>query len=127
VAEITQEFLQRVRVDIDKALEVVAKRHKLASLTTGKCRYAPHEGNFRFELQGVVRGGQSRLESGYAMLREIYTKLPDIGATFVDDKRGITHTILGASPNGRKVMTQAANGKYTWTPNVVIELHKTTR
>lgn len=104
---ITPAKLQVIRTDLNKALQDVAKRHSLSSLTVGKMTYT--DSSFRAQLEAVESGGLSREASLYESQRAFDKKLPKLGTEFTSNGRKFR--VSGMTPRGKILATDVHDGK----------------
>jgi len=56
---LTKQKLQAIRVDLQAALDTVAKKHGLARLVAGNCTFEK-TGAFTWKLEGIEEGGLAK-------------------------------------------------------------------
>lgn len=102
-----------LRADIDKALEAVAKKHKLASV---KCKPGGSYGSTRceFKVEALAAGGKTVEAERYEANAKVL-KLKPLGATC--EIKGKTYVSVGLNSIGTKVLVhQAVTGKEYLVP-----------
>jgi hypothetical protein len=97
-----KQMLQQIRIDMNAALEAVAKKHGLNKLAAGNCSYDP-AGAFTFKVEGVIGGGLSKDEARYENERSAYG-LPPLGAHWTDQSG--TNVIEGMTAGGKVIFSR---------------------
>lgn len=106
---LTKQQLAAIRIDLQAALDGVAKKHGLAHLNAGNCTYET-TGAFTWKLEGLAAGGVTKDERRYD--DNAWLGLPPRGSEFTS--RGMTHKTAGLT-SGSKVITECSDGKrYKW-------------
>lgn len=119
--ELDRDLIQRLRVDIDAALEKVAKQHGV-SLKAGYCSFDPTSGNFTFKLEGVAKGGVDKAGALYNSLLKFKPELPPLLSEFEYDSK--THQIVGANTTGTKIITKCGEKRFQFPVDAVERLCK---
>lgn len=70
--------LKTLRPEIDAALAVIAQEHGLRSLALGRGTFTS-DGSFTFKLEGITKGGASKDEQLYNLLRQSNPIFPALG------------------------------------------------
>jgi hypothetical protein len=102
-----RDVLKRIRFDLGAALDAIAKKHDLKSLTANKCTFDPEAVSFNFKLEGLRAGAMLPEERNYKSLAQMmaYTKdeageaitMPDLGTYFSNPRDGRRYRIVGAN------------------------------
>jgi len=112
--ELTKEKLQAIRVDLQAALDAVARKHGLAQFIAGNCTF-DRTGSFSWKLEGVADGGLAKEQRTYDENR--WLGLPERGSEF--KQGGKVHKTWGLT-RGSKVITECSDGKrYTWKVDAI--------
>jgi hypothetical protein len=107
---LTKLKLAAIRVDLQAALDSVAKKHGLARLVAGHCTFET-TGAFTWKLEGIEQGGLAKEQRRYD--ENTWLGLPERGAEFTS--RGKTHKTWGLNTTGSKVITECSDGaRYNW-------------
>lgn len=104
---ISKDKLKLIRSDLDAALAVITRKHKLAELVTGKITF-DRGGAFTVKIEGVEEGGLTKEAQLYQQLRNIYGNLPEFGATIAIGKR--LFKITGSNTTGSKIIAERLDG-----------------
>jgi Domain of unknown function (DUF4259) len=119
MSEINQTFLKELRVDIDTALDKVAKKHRI-TLKTGHCTFNPSAGNFSFKVEGVGKGGVNKHAALYISLQKLRPNLPPLHTLFTYN--GKPHEIVGSNTTGTKVIAECGDKRFQFPVDAVERL-----
>ena len=112
---LTKQKLQAIRVDLQAALDTVAKKHGLARLVAGNCTFEK-TGAFTWKLEGIEEGGLAKEQRRYDENK--WLGLPARGAEFKSG--GKVYTCWGLNTTGSKVIAECNDGKrYNWPVEAV--------
>src|ERR1044071_2452562 len=98
--KIDQKVWDELRVDINAALQAVIQKHGLTKLQLGNCTFT-RDGAFTFQLQGILKGGDTKEVTAYNALRGLCPELPELGTEF--EYRDQPYKISGANTTLTKV------------------------
>jgi hypothetical protein len=104
MTKMTKDMLKDVRVDVDAALEQIAKTYGIAKLRLGNCTYDPTAGSFTFKLEGVMEGGIGKEGARLQMEQSFDADLPKVGESFFFGTSNYTAT--GMNTTGSKVVVR---------------------
>jgi hypothetical protein len=117
MSKVNESDLDQIRAQIESALAPLSKTG--LTLKVGHCKFDRQNGNFTFNLEGLVQGGLTKEEGAYETLRSVRPKLPPLHSTFLLE--GKTFEIVGANTTLTKVNAKSNDKRYTVTIEAVEE------
>ena len=117
-----KQILKSIRPDLDAALEIIAKKHGIKSMTVGRGSFTTD--NFTLKIEGVFAGGISAEARRYKQSAELLG-LPQIGSAFLHFDHW--YNTQGLNTTGTKVLCERDDGQvYMFKPDAVQRLVKRT-
>lgn len=113
------QLLATIRPEIDAALAVIAKKHGLQQLRTGKGTYNPDANNFSLKLEGIAANGKDKDAARLEDFGRFDDELPKLGDKF--DQRTGLYTVVGINTTGSKILATDPQGKKWLCPTDAVK------